>query len=89
MIRRRHILFFGLWLMILAFLGVPSFWKNALLLVSGGLLVLIAFYLRFKNGNIAVRNRHAAYIDNGGLKTPQSKQENSLQTDAQVANPQP
>lgn len=33
---------FGLWLVILPFLGIPGFWKEALVFVSGIFLILVA-----------------------------------------------
>ena len=43
--RIRALLFFGIWVAILPYLGFPYFWKNFLLTVSGLVLVFFACIL--------------------------------------------
>lgn len=88
MIRRRSILFFGLWLLILTFLGVPSSWKNGLLFVSGVFLILAALYLRFRSGSSFVNVNHDTYVDNGGLKVSEVKPEIQSPIDEKAVKPE-
>lgn len=89
MIRRRYILVLGIWLIILSFLGIPGSWRTVLLIATGIVLILFAFYLRFKRGGDVNRGGPVdAFVDNGPVKFSEIKPENSPEpTDAKDSNP--
>jgi len=54
--RIRTLLFFGIWIAILPYLGFPYFWRSFLFTISGLILVFFAFILFKEEKNLRKNN---------------------------------
>ena len=75
--RIRAILFFGVWVAILPYLGFPYFWKNFLFTLSGLILVFFAciLYREHKNRKI-IKKTFDNFSENSEFNTSTNEEKN-------------
>lgn len=66
--KERTLFILGLWVAILPFLGFPNSWRRVLFVITGFLLLYLAylFYLETKSRLLKVDNRSKTFVDNIG-----------------------
>lgn len=68
MSKHTTIIILAIWIIILPFLGFPSFWRTLLLVLSGLGIVFYTFMLRSESSNrssFGFSKKNDAYIENG------------------------
>jgi len=61
----------GIWIIIFPFLGFPNVWKMILLIVTGFMIIYIAYLFKFQNKSTIekIENHVKSFVDNiGGVK---------------------
>ncbi len=65
----------GVWIVVVTQLGIPSFWRTALIVLSALTLVGVGFFLRAEALSRGKRSPHHAFVENGGSHAPELSHE--------------
>jgi hypothetical protein len=86
MISRKNTFFLGVFIFLIPFLGLPSSWKNALIIFSGLVLVLLSVKIVLPRKSQRVRSRKGKstpiYVEN----MPITPRQNISQVEPQIDN---
>ncbi|MEK7095384.1 MAG: hypothetical protein AAB917_01875 [Patescibacteria group bacterium] len=64
MSKRQLLSIIGIWVMAFLFLGLPSFWHKILAVISGVIIIVIAYRLDSSKGKIETIKEDQPFVDN-------------------------
>jgi cell division protein FtsW (lipid II flippase) len=84
MSQRQWIVIIGVWVMVFLFLGFPSSWEKAFAILTGLVIILFAYRIKFKENTLA---RGSSFTDSALSSSSGIKQEESSKD--QIQDPSP
>jgi len=67
MSQRQWIVIIGVWVMVFLFLGFPSSWEKVFAILTGLLIIFLAYRIRFKE---AVPSKESVFTDSSSRPNP-------------------
>jgi len=73
MSKEMAVIAFGIWVIIIPYLGIPGEWRTILTVVTGAVLIILGFFLRAEMLSRGSRHsNHHTFVENGSRNETQN-----------------